>query len=100
MIPLVSCQKWELTRGTCAKVPAFMFLWLTEVVLHEGEIKLVTIFSKNLVMINFFRYFEPKSIALSNKHFNHIIGKEGKYRFIDKKEVYEERAKRENDMLL
>ena len=83
-----------------------MFLWLTEVVLTEGEIKLVTIFSKNLVMINFFKYFTK----LSNKHFNHIIGKEGKYRFIDRKEgkyrfidrkkVYKEKAKRENDMLL
>ena len=73
---------------------------MTKVVLHEGEIRLVTIFSKNLVTMNFFSYFEPKSIELSNKHFNHIIGKEGKYRFIDRKEVYEERAKRENDMLL
>ena len=87
-----------------------MFLWLTKVVLHEEEIKLVTIFNKNLVTINFFRYFEPQSTELSNKHFNHITGKqgnyifidrkEGKYKFIDRKEVYEERAKRENDMLL
>ena len=77
-----------------------MFLWLTEVVLHEGEIKLVIIFSLILVTINFFSYFEPKSTELSNKHFNHIIGKEGKYRFIDRKEVYEERVKRENDMIL
>ena len=76
-----------------------MFLWLTELVLHEGEIKLVTIFNKNLVTLNFFNYFEPQSTELSNKHFNHIIGKEGKYRFINRKEVYEERAKRENDML-
>ena len=84
--------------GACTKVPAFMLLRLTQVVFHEGEIKLVTIFNKNLVTINFFSYFEPKSTKLSNKHFNHIIEKEGKYRFIDRKEVYEERAKRENDI--